>query len=352
MGSRLRETIMTLPPSAFAFVMATGIMAVGMQQIGLPAVSVALIVVAAVGYAVLVLLTGVRLIRWWHLVLGDVRNPSRSFGFFTFVAGTNVLGIALAEHGVYRVALALLVVGTTSGLVLGYVVPWLAVLGGGPPPLRVVDGVWFVWVVAAQSVAVLAAMLAPVFPGLTRTLATAAVMGWSAGTVLYLAVAALVLVRLTGRPVGPADMNQSYWITMGAMAVTIVGGSLIVGLDPASSPMVAATQQLIAGVGAVLWCFATALIPVLLAMGVWRHVVHRIPLHYKAGLWSVVFPLGMYAVAGMQLGRADSLPMVQAIGRGWVWVAAVAWILTFAALVVAVFSRRRPAALPALPAAG
>ncbi|AGF72051.1 tellurite resistance/C4-dicarboxylate transporter family protein [Corynebacterium halotolerans] len=352
MGTRVRELIMTLPPAAFAFVMAAGIVAVGLDLVGLAAASWVLIGVAGVGYLALVVMTVVRLLRWRHLLVGDLRDPARSFGFFTFVAGTDVLGVALAEHGAYRAALVLLLIGLVAGVILGYVVPWLAALGGGPPPLRVVDGTWFVWVVAAQSVAVLAAMLSPVFPGWTYELATVSVMGWSAGAVLYLAVAALVLVRLTGQPVGPADMNQSYWITMGAMAVTIVGGSLIVGLDPGSSPMVTASQQLISGVSVIMWCFATALIPLLVAVGFWRHIVHGIPLHYKAAQWSIVFPLGMYAVAGMQLGRADDLPMVAAIGRGWIWVAVGAWLLTFVAMLVAVFARRRPAGVSALPSAG
>ncbi|MGD7002601.1 tellurite resistance/C4-dicarboxylate transporter family protein [Corynebacterium halotolerans] len=352
MSTRLREMVMTLPPGAFAFVMATGIVAVGLENLGLSAASLVLLILTALGYVVLVLMAATRILRWRHLVAGDLRNSGRSFGFFTFVAGTDVLGVALVEHGAHQPALVLLLIGLVAGLGLGYVVPWLAVLGGSPPPLRQVDGTWFIWVVAAQSVAILAAMLAPLYPDWTQALATAAVMGWSAGTALYLAVAALVLVRLTTLPVGPADMNQSYWVTMGAMAVTIVGGSLIVELDPASSPMVAASQQLIAGISVIMWCFATALIPVLLAVGVWRHLVHKIPLHYKAAQWSVVFPLGMYAVAGMQLGRADTLPLVEQIGRGWVWVGVLAWVLTFATMLPVVARPHRPAGLPALPSAG
>ena len=61
----------------------------------------------------------------------------------------------------------------------------------------------------------------------------------------------------------------------------------------------------------VFWAFATWLIPVLVAAGWWRHVIHRVPLRYEATLWSIVFPLGMYAVAGIYLGRADHLPVVE-----------------------------------------
>jgi tellurite resistance protein TehA-like permease len=58
-------------------------------------------------------------------------------------------------------------------------------------------------------------------------------------------------------------------------------------------------------------------------------------LAYEATLWSIVFPLGMYAVAGIYLGRADSLPIVEAVGRGWLLAVALpVWTIVFLAMVV------------------
>ena len=96
--------------------------------------------------------------------------------------------------------------------------------------------------------------------------------------------------------------------------------------------MVDATRGLVAGTSVVFWAFATWLIPVLLAAGWWRHGYHRIPLTYEATLWSIVFPLGMYAVAGIYLGRADHLPIVHAIGSVELWFAFAAWALSLAAM--------------------
>ena len=58
------------------------------------------------------------------------------------------------------------------------------------------------------------------------------------------------------------------------------------------------------------------------------------PLRYEATLWSIIFPLGMYAVAGIYLGRADDLPVVEGVGRAELWVAFAACVLVFAAMVV------------------
>jgi tellurite resistance protein TehA-like permease len=55
-------------------------------------------------------------------------------------------------------------------------------------------------------------------------------------------------------------------------------------------------------------------------------------LTYDPALWSIVFPLGMYAVAGIYLGRADHLPVVEAIGRTELWVAFAAWLLVLVSM--------------------
>ncbi len=113
---------------------------------------------------------------------------------------------------------------------------------------------------------------------------------------------------------------------MGALAITVVAGARIVQMPDA--PMVNATRELIAGLSVVFWSFATWLIPVLFAAGVWRHWFHRVPLRYQPTLWSFVFPMGMYAVAGIYLGRADRLPLVETVGSAWFWLSLLVWALT------------------------
>jgi len=61
-------------------------------------------------------------------------------------------------------------------------------------------------------------------------------------------------------------------------------------------------------------------------------------LSYEPGLWSVIFPLGMYAVAGIYLGRADQLPLVAAIGRAELWLALAAFLATFAGMFLHVWA--------------
>ena len=341
----VRAAVRTLHPGYFALVMATGIVSVGMKLRGAHGLSVALLWIAGIAYGWLVGLTLTRVIVFRREFLEDLTDPRRGFGMFTFVAATAVLGTRLAGDGHHRVAFTLLTLAGTAWLVLGYVVPWTAVLGrAARPVLQSANGTWFIWVVASQSVAVLAATLQPDLGFGRRELAVVAVFSWSVGVFLYAAAGMFVALRLLIYPLSPADLTPPYWVAMGATAITVVAGAAIVGM--ADAPMVAATRGLIAGTSVLFWAFGTWLIVPLIAAGVWRHVVHHIPLRYEATLWSVVFPIGMYGVGSEFLGHADHLPVVAGIGHVEIWIALTVWALTFAAmlhhLVISLGSRSLP----------
>ena len=335
---RVREAIATLPPGSFAFVMATGIVSVGMAQQGLGGLSLALLGIAVGAWVILMVALVLRLLLYRDRLIADLHDPRLAFGFFTLVAGTDVLAVRLAE-GHLSLSAALLALATTIGLVLGYAVPWVAVLSRTHRPvLSDANGTWFIWVVASQSVATAAASIEPAVTVGQAELAVLAVAAWSVGIVLYAACAVMVALRLMLYPLSPSDLNPPYWVSMGAMAITVVAGAKIVEMT--STPIVEATGGLIAGLAVLCWAWATWLIPVLFAVGIWRHWVHQIPLRYEATWWSIVFPLGMYAVAGMYLGRADALPIIERIGAAWLWVAVIAWLFAAGLMVRSWFTRR------------
>lgn len=326
-----RGAVRTLHPGYFALVMATGIMSIAMNYHRVHALSVALLWVAGVAYVILVALTVARTIAYRREFMADLTDPSRGFAMFTFVAATCVVATRLATDGHYGLAFGLLAVGWAAWMVLGYVVPWTAVLGRAVRPvLQSANGTWFIWVVASQSVAVLAAALQPEITQGRSELALLAVFSWSVGIFLYGAAGIFVAVRMLVYPLLPTDLTAPYWVAMGATAITVVAGARIV--EMADAPMVEATRGLIAGTSVFFWAFGTWLIPPLIAAGIWRHWIHRIPLSYDATLWSIVFPLGMYGVGGYYLGQADQLPIVERIGYIESWIALAVWVLTFVAM--------------------
>lgn len=335
----------TVPPGCFASVMATGIMAVGAHLKGLDILSIALFLVACVLYVFFLVLMAWRAVAHREAMIADLHDPGKAFGFFTFVAATNVLATALEGIGRVLPGIVLFTVGLSAWVVLGYLVPFGAILTSrSRPVLRKVNGTWFVWCVATQSVAVVATGLAQQVAhghgptALGAALSLIAIGAWAVGVGLYALCAVFVSLRALLYRLGPDDLDAPYWVTMGALAISIVAGSRIVVLD--ETPMLSVTLLLISGSSAALWAFATWLIPALLLAGWWRHVHHRVPMRYSAELWSMVFPLGMYSVASMYLGEAESIPVAAWIGGHWYWVALGVWATVFCAMTaVALLSR-------------
>lgn len=325
---RLGQSVKTLTPGYFAVTMASGIVSVGMQLEGFSMLSLFLLVICAASFLVLLLLNIWRAVAYPQAIREDFMDPRRAFGFFTFVAGADVLGVRLDMAGFPWLTSVLLLVAGGVFLVIGYVIPWTAALSKQKQSVvATANGTWFIWVVASQSIAIVAATLETTAGPGRALFALIAVVAWSVGVLLYGATAVFVALRLMLYPFGPEDFNPPYWVTMGALAITVLAGARIV--DMAQAPMVAATGHLIAGLSVVFWGIATWLIPPLVAAGLWRHLLHRFPLRYEATLWSIIFPLGMYAVASLSLGATDNLPIVLWIGKVELWVAFAAWLLTF-----------------------
>lgn len=332
MNGRIGQEIANLHPGYAALVMATGIVSTGLALFGWHVLSGILLVVTIVAFAVLLVAYAWRAIAYPRRMLADARDPGRGFGYFTLVAAPNVVGIRLAlDHHL----LAAAVLGLASlpvWLVLTYAIFGSLVVGHRREPvLPRANGSWFMWVVGTQSLAATAATLAASVSGLTAGLTPLAVALWGISVVLYLMLVALVTTRLLEDPVTPHALSPAYWVYMGATAITVLAAAKIMVL-PASLPVLVTTRQVVSGIAFLLWAYGTWWIPLLLAFAVWRHLIHREPVGYEPTLWSMVFPLGMYAAASASYGRAARLGFMDAIARVEVWAGFAAWLAVAAAM--------------------
>ncbi|MGF3056650.1 tellurite resistance/C4-dicarboxylate transporter family protein [Microbacterium sp. YY-01] len=321
-----------LSPGYFACVMATGIVSIGLREIGLPVASTVLLGLATFAYVALWVLYGVRAVKYPDATLRDLRDPQTAFAYFTVVAGTGVVGVGFAS--VNLIAVASVLIAVTAGLwfIFGYLLPWQVLMQrDGQPILARADGTWFVWAVASQSLAVGLAHVQPYANVGGRWLSLLTVLSWSVGMALYAAVALLVLLRIIVHGITPAQFTPPYWVAMGALAIAVVAGANIVEMP--ADPVIDAARSLIAGTVVIVWTLCAWLIPLLLAAGVWRHVVRRIRWEYEPGLWSMVFPMGMFGVASLSVARADDIPSLEAIGGVVVVIAAAVWLIVGAAMV-------------------
>lgn len=332
-GRRLRQEVAALDPGYAAWVMSTAIVSTGFAQFDEPALSDILLVVSCIAFALLLVGYTWRFVSYRARVLADARDPSRAFGYFSLVAAADVVAVRFAFSHDPTVALVLGAASVPLWLLLTYGIPGAMVVGQREGPvLPGVNGSWFLWVVSTQSLSTTAATIAASYHSLSTAMISIAVCLWGLGTVLYLVLVGVVTIRLLELPVSPRALSPTYWIYMGATAITVLGAARIVGL-PDALPVLRATRQVISGLAFLLWVFGSWWIPLLLAFALWRHVYHRDPLHYDAPWWSMVFPLGMYAVAGASYGRATGVDFMVDIARVEVWVGLAAWVGVSVAMV-------------------
>jgi uncharacterized protein YeaO (DUF488 family)/tellurite resistance protein TehA-like permease len=325
--TRVSSAVADLNAGAFAFVMGTVIVSTGLNVNGAHTASAVLLVVGLIGCAVLLPAYVWRLLRRRERFVADFVGP-RGFSFLTIVIAADVMAARLAPDGRTAAAGAFLAFGAVGWLLLGYGIP-LGLIASvrRNPSIDHVNGAWFLWAVGSESVAVAAAALAQQVSG--RQLPVLALVCWGIGLVQYLLIAGMVLGRILTRPVEPRSLMTSSWIFMGAAAITVLAGTRLLAL-PSGSMLL--SRPLIAGSSVVLWSFSTWLIPLLLALGVWRHVVRKIPFRYEFGWWNLVFPIGMYGVTTHELGRATGTSWMTTLGRWEIWVGALVWLAVIVAM--------------------
>ncbi len=336
-AGRVVFTVRRLPPNAFGFVMASGIVSLALHLNGWDLASVLLAGIAVGGLIVLALLYVWRFISFRNEFLRDAADPRRAFGYLTIVAGLNVVGVLLYSPHAPQVTIILAVISVPIWLVLNYGIPAALMLREHESPVAAsVDGSWFLWVVATQSLADVAAVLGAGHD--SRALAAIAVGLWGIGIFLYVMLSTLVTLRLLSARSEATTLSPNYWIFMGATAITVLAGSHIMVLS-ADLPVMVVVGQVVGGLTYLLWAFGLWWVPLLVIFGVWRHLVRRQPLRYESGLWSIVFPLGMYSAASLYYGDVAELSIVHSIGTVGTWVAAAAWLIVAALMGAAAFRR-------------
>lgn len=328
----------TLDPGYFALVMATGIVAIGARLLGHEVVAIILLWLTITAFVALVVLYLARAIAFPRRFAASLLDPGQAVSYFTVVAGFTVLATALAGHRFWVASFVLGVVAFVVWLALTYGLFCLVVLAGHRPVLREINGAWLIWVVSTQSVSVLGSELAPQLPWpfVQDVFGTAALLFWSVGIVLYIILVVIIFLRLFLIPTTPAELGPAYWILMGATAISVRAAAGLLGRSPGlPEPVMEEVRGFVAGFSIVLWAFGSWFIPMLVLFGLWRHLVRRYPGNYEPTLWSVVFPLGMYAVASVTLGRVIDFPFLRDLATVWVWIAIAAWLIVAALGVIA-----------------
>ena len=338
----LDREVASLYPGCFALVMATGIISNAFFLEGRHVVSDALFAADLVAYPWLIVLTLLRALRHRRALWTDLIDPRTVFSFFTVVAGTDVLGIAVDLRGFADVATVMWVSALVLWFVLIYfsfgVLTFLNTAHGA----NVVHGGWLIAIVGTESLVILGTVIAPHVGALGPSVFVLIHMLWGIGLGFYGIFIVLFAQRIFFVDVAPDDITPLLWVVMGAAAIATNAGSTLI-LSESGIAFLTSMRPFIDGVTLILWAWATWWIPLLILFGIWKHGVCRVPLAYTPALWSLVFPLGMYALASLRLSLAADFSPLRTISRAMVWIALAAWAATAVGLALAAWNSLRGA---------
>jgi tellurite resistance protein TehA-like permease len=344
-------SVRNLPPNIFAVVMATGIVSLALNGAGYRLVAYSLFWLNVGLYGILWVLLLTRLLRYRVDLTADLRSHARAPGFFTLVAAPCVLGNqCVLLLGFNTAGLTLWVIGVLFWLVLTYaMVPGLMEQAAKPKLEEGLNGAWLLTVVGTQAVSVLACLLVPAFADSDPDVPLfVALVFWLVGSMQYIWLIALIFHRILFLPLPPGELTPPYWINMGAMAISTLAGVRLAS-EASRMPLLTELLPFLKGMTLLFWATGTWWIPILLALGVWRHLYKRVPLSYEHGYWAAVFPLGMYTVCTQNLSRVFQLPFLQPIATVFVWIALCAWGLTFVGMVWHIITSKLAGAVQAPP---
>lgn len=330
----LDREVAALYPGSFALVMATGIISNAFFFEDRRAISDLLFAANLVAYPSLIALTLVRAARFRDALWTDLLDPRLVFSFFTIVAGTDVFGVGCNLRGFPHAAALLWASALLVWFVLIYfsfgVLTFLNTAHGA----NVVHGGWLIAIVGTESLVILGTVVAPALGTLGPSVFVLIHMLWGVGLGLYGIFIVLFAQRIFFVDIRPDDITPLLWVVMGAAAIATNAGSTLI-LSETGLPFLTSMRPFIDGVTLILWAWATWWIPLLILFGIWKHGVCRVPLTYTPMLWSLVFPLGMYALASLRLSLAADFSPLQLLSRGMVWIALAAWTATAVGLALA-----------------
>lgn len=328
--------VANLSPAYFSLVMATGIVSIAAHLSQWIFISQCLFWINLFAYAILCFLSIVRLFYYKNEFRSDFLDDRKNMGFLSFTAASCILGNQfIMILGNYQFATYFFAIGLASWVLLIYSLFAVLIEKRNKPSLKAINGTWLLIIVSIQSLSILSALLATNFPLLHEQALFFSLIMFLCGCMFYIIVITLILHRLIFFDIYAKELGSPYWINMGADAISVLAGATLM-LNAEKWSFLTGIISFLKGFTLFFWAIGTWWIPLMIILGIWRHLIKDISFKYRSQYWGMVFPLGMYTVCTVKLSQAVGLPFLMRIPSVFVFIAIAVWVIVFLSMLFSV----------------
>ncbi len=333
--------IESLHPGNFALVMATGIISIALGAIDQATLSSFFAIFAVISWFTLIALCMLRAALYHKAILIDLTSPRMVFSYFTLVAATDIVGMLAMQNGYLLFAYFCWVAAFISWCLLLYLAFSVLTFMSHENNVNIMHGGWLITIVGTQSLVLLGSKIAPTLGQYTHYMIVEIHLLWGLGLALYGIFVTLFCYRIFFLSLKPHELSPLLWVVMGAAAISVNAGNSLLE-SPVHIEFLALQQPFINGITFMLWSWATWWVPLLVLFGIWKHLVRRVKFEYEPVIWSMVFPLGMYALASEHLGMLADFPPMNWIAKIMIVLALGAWSFSICALALTSVQANKP----------
>jgi C4-dicarboxylate transporter/malic acid transport protein len=347
-GKPLAEIVRNFTPNWFTVTMGTGALALTLNQFplavpGLHSLAAGLWLADIVLFAAFSVLYAAR----WIVFFDDARrifdHPVMSMffgaipmGLATIVNGFLAFGPPYLGATAVDVAHVLWWADAAMSVVCGLAIPFF-MFTRQEHSIEKLTAVWLLPIVAAEVAAASGALLAPQLPpaeGFAVLLLGYAL--WAYSVPLAMSILVLLVLRLMLHKLPERDLGASAWLALGPIGTGALGLVLLGG----DAPGIFAAQgsATLASIGSVAFGLGVLGATMLWGYGVWwlalavlktvRYLREGLP--FNLGWWGFTFPLAVYTLATLALGRATHFALFTITGGGLAVCLLVFWVIVTA----------------------